>query len=639
MCGIVGFMAHAEQKSLDEAQLIAMRDRMISRGPDDAGVCFHRQDGLWVGLAHRRLSIIDLSPLGHQPMSTADGTLWIVFNGEIFNYQELRTVLLQTRRYTFHSKSDTEVLLYAVREWGLEGCLHRIRGMYSIALYDKLTGTLTLVRDPLGIKPLYYRQEQGRLLFASEIKAILAAPDVPRSINDQALCHYLTFANIPAPLTMFEGILKLEAGTYLTLDRQGRTTQVRYWDPTTFAPSRRLLSEQDYISELRRLLRQSVARRMVSDVPFGVFLSGGVDSSLNVALMAELLDRPVETFSIGIKDDPSNEFLYARQVAQYFHTNHHEMVIDDDDFLSFLPQMAYMQDEPLADPVCVPIYYISKLARESGTPVIQVGEGSDEIFAGYQTYHLFNSWNPRYYEPYLQVPHCIRALAYALSRHFVSSEKQDALRRASYGDPLFLGNAIAFWDCEKTELLKTPFLPSFTSSRYIRELEVSLEIQDPMLRIIQVELKNRLPELLLMRIDKMSMANSIETRVPFLDEDLVSFALSIPSSLKFKNGQPKYILKQAARGLIPDTIIDRKKWGFCGSATNMLSERLVEYARTRVLSSPLIRERFHRGSVEALFHSHRNQKRFNSFKIWNLLNLVLWHHCWFEESGEAFARK
>jgi asparagine synthase (glutamine-hydrolysing) len=639
MCGIVGFVSHAEQMSLSEAQLITMRDRMFSRGPDDAGICLHRQDGLWVGMAHRRLSIIDLSPLGHQPMSTGDGALWIVLNGEIFNYQELKTLLVETGRYTFQSKSDTEVLLYAVREWGLEGCLHRIRGMYAFALYDKLAGTLTLVRDPLGVKPLYYRPEQGQLLFASEIKAILAAPDVPRAINDRALYHYLTFANVPAPLTMFEGIFKLESGTYLSVDRKGQTTQVRYWDPTTFAPSPTLLSEQDCISEVRRLLRQSVARRMVSDVPFGVFLSGGVDSSLNVALMAELLDRPVETFSIGIKDDPSNEFLYARQVAQHFFANHHEMVIDDNDFLSFLPQMAYMQDEPLADPVCVPINYISKLAREAGTPVIQVGEGSDEIFAGYQTYHLFDGWNRRYYEPYLKMPYVIMNSVHALARHFVSIEKQDALRRASQGGPLFLGNAIAFWDCEKTGLLKTPFLPSHTSSDHIRDLEASLGIQDSLLRIIQIELKNRLPELLLMRVDKMSMANSIETRVPFLDEDLVAFALTIPSSLKFKNGQPKYILKQAARGLIPDAIIDRKKWGFCGSATNMLSDRLVEYARTCILSSPLILERFHRGSVEELFRRHRDQKRFNSFKVWNLLNLVLWHRCWFEEPGAAFSHK
>jgi asparagine synthase (glutamine-hydrolysing) len=505
--------------------------------------------------------------------------------------------------------------------------------MYAFAIFDQRARSMTLVRDPLGVKPLYYMHQKGALFFASEIKALLALPGIKPAINNQSLYDYLTFANALAPDTFFEGISKLEAGTYLQVDRQGQTRQQRYWDPTAFKPDSVARSEYEYVDELRRLLKQSVHRRMVSDVPFGVFLSGGVDSSLNVALMSELLDRPVETFSIGIKDDPSNEFEYARQVAAHFKTNHHETVIDDEDFISFLPRMAYLQDEPVADPVCVPIYYISRLARDAGTPVIQVGEGSDEIFAGYQTYHLFNGWNREYYEPYLKLPHLFRDLASSLSRSLLSSEKQDALRRASQMDPLFMGNAIAFWDCEKTELLKPSFLPSRTSSRSIRDLEVSLGIQDPLLRIIQVELKNRLPELLLMRVDKMSMANSIETRVPFLDEDLVAFALTIPSSLKFKNGQPKYILKQAARGLIPDAIIDRKKWGFCGSATNMLSGRLAEYSRARILDSPLIAERFNRAAVENLFLSYRQQKRFNSFKIWNLLNLVLWHECWFQSAS------
>lgn len=630
MCGIVGFYSNERQTPLTQAQLVHMRDRMIHRGPDDGGIYVHRDHGCTVGLGHRRLSIIDLSPLGHQPMSTADGTLWIVFNGEIFNYREIRAELPETTRLQFRSQTDTEVILYAIREWGLEGCLRRLRGMYAFAIYETQTGVLTLVRDPLGVKPLYYTNEVRLFAFASEVKAFLAMPGFKPAINNQALHHYLTFANAPAPETLFEGVSKLEAGTYLTINRQGRMRQQRYWNPASFKPGESLLTEQDCVEELRRLLRQSVRRRMVSDVPFGVFLSGGVDSSLNVALMAELLDRPVETFSIGIKDDSSNEFVHARQVADHFRTNHHEAVIDDDDFIAFLPRMAYLQDEPVADPVCVPLYYLAKLARESGTPVIQVGEGSDEIFAGYQTYHLFEFWNRRYYEPYLQMPHFIRASAYTMLHHFVSPENQDALRRAVHGEPLFLGNAVAFWDCEKTKLLKSSFVPSGTSSRYIYDLEASLEIQDSLLRIIQVELKNRLPELLLMRVDKMSMANSIETRVPFLDEDVVAFALTIPSSLKFKNSQPKYILKQAARGIIPDDIIDRKKWGFCGSATNMLSGRLAEYVRSRVLESPFIAERFYRDEVEALFLRHRTQKRFNSFKIWNLLNLVVWHECWFE---------
>lgn len=632
MCGIVGFMAQDADSSLTERTLVVMRDQMIHRGPDDAGVYVHHDGGSTIGLGHRRLSIIDRSPLGHQPMSTSDGALSIVFNGEIFNYCELRAELPERTRAEFRSQTDTEVILYGIREWGIEACLRRLRGMYAFALYETRTGVLTLVRDPLGVKPLYYIHALNRLTFASEIKALTAMPGFKPAINNQSLYHYLTFANAPAPYTFFEGVSKLEAGTYLTFNRQGRTRKQRYWNPTSAQPGIASLTEKYYVEELRRLLRQSVRRRMISDVPFGVFLSGGVDSSLNVALMAEFLDRPVETFSIGIKDDPSNEFGYARQVADHFHTNHHEAVISNDDFISFLPHMAYLQDEPVADPVCVPIYYISKLARESGTPVIQVGEGSDEIFAGYQTYHLFNGWNRRYYEPYLQMPSFLRRLIYALGKYLVSSEKQDALRRAALGDPLFLGNAIAFWDNEKSTLLKQAFLPSQTSSRYIDELGRSLGFGDPLLRTIQVELKNRLPELLLMRVDKMSMANSIETRVPFLDEDLVSFALTIPSSLKFKNGQPKYILKQAARGLIPDVIIDRKKWGFCGSATNMLSGRLAEYSRSRILDSPLIVERFNRSAIEGLFCSYHRQKRFNSFKIWNLLNLVLWHEYWFQPS-------
>ena len=373
MCGIVGFVAQDAHSALAERTLALMRDQMVHRGPDDAGLYVQQDGERMIGLGHRRLSIIDLSPLGHQPMSTADGTLWIVFNGEIFNYRELRAELPDAVRSQFRSQTDTEVILYAVREWGLEGCLRRLRGMYAFALYETQTGTLTLVRDPLGVKPLYYNHERGRVTFASEIKALTAMPGLKPAINNQALYHYLTFANAPAPNTLFEGISKLEAGTCLAIDRQGQIYHRRYWNPTSFQPGVASLPEQDYVDELRRLLRQSVKRRMISDVPFGVFLSGGVDSSLNVALMAELLDRPVETFSIGIKDDPSNEFVHARQVADHFHTNHHEAVIDNDDFITFLSQMAYFQDEPVADPVCVPIYYISKLARESGTPVIQVG--------------------------------------------------------------------------------------------------------------------------------------------------------------------------------------------------------------------------------------------------------------------------
>ncbi|BCA57126.1 Asparagine synthetase [Nitrospira sp. KM1] len=628
MCGIVGLFDPGG-RGITEEQLAHMRDQMVHRGPNDAGFFVHRDQDLFVGLAHRRLSIIDLSELGRQPMSTSDARLWIVFNGEIFNYAELRRLLMQTGRYAFRSRTDTEVILYGVREWGLDGCLKRLRGMYAFALFDVTAQTLTIVRDPLGIKPLYYSRQTAGFVFASEVKAILAAPDVKASLNSEALYHYLTFASAPAPLTFFEGVQKLEAGTYLTLDRRGRANHVRFWDPLHITPEVSM-TEDEAVSELRRLLRQSVARRMVSDVPFGAFLSGGVDSSLNVALMAELLDKPVETFSIGIKDDSSNEFEYARQIAGRFRTNHHELVIDDDDFIDFLPRMPYFQDEPLADPVCVPIYYLSKLAHESGTPVIQVGEGSDELFAGYRMYHSFVKWERRLFHPYSKLPSGLKQLVHRVAAHHVRPEMADAFRRAIDEEPLFLGNAIAFWDNEKRRLLNHEGGSVLTSGALIADIVRRLPASDSLARITGIELKNRLPELLLMRVDKMSMAHSIETRVPFLDEDVVEFALTIPSRVKCRNGVYKYVLKQAARGIIPDEIIDRKKWGFCGSTTNMLTPRLVGFARQRVLTSSFIRERFRVEEINGLFECHGRTPRFNSFKIWNLLNLALWHECWFE---------
>ncbi|MFZ2223254.1 MAG: asparagine synthase (glutamine-hydrolyzing) [Candidatus Deferrimicrobium sp.] len=431
MCGIVGVFSARTGWALSAAELGEMRDTMVSRGPDDASLDLYRDDRLFVGFGHRRLSIIDLSPRGHQPMSTADGTLSIVFNGEIFNYRELRAELVVAGGHDFRSDSDTEVLLYDVRQWGLEGCLRRIRGMYSFALFDRIDRSLTLVRDPLGVKPLYFSHVRRDLFaFASEIKAILAMPGFERKLNRQSLHHYLTFANAPPPETFFEGVRKLEAGCYLKLDPEGRCEVRRYWNPLDFRPSGTPLREEEYVEEIRRLLRQAVSRRMVSDVPFGVFLSGGVDSTLNVALMAELLDRPVETFSIGIEGDPRNEFGFARSVAERFGANHHEMMINDNDFLSFLPKMSYHQDEPLADPVCVPLFYISRLAREAGTPVIQVGEGSDEIFGEYTMCHYFARLERHLVHHYERLPRSLKTVAYLAGGEVLPVAITDGLRRA-----------------------------------------------------------------------------------------------------------------------------------------------------------------------------------------------------------------
>lgn len=636
MSGIVGAFSCEPGWYLAEAALHRMREMMTTRGPDGSGAYFHRDERLFVGLGHRQLSLGGLPPADHQPLSSVDGSLTIVLNGEIYNSPQLREELTATGRQ-FRSRSSSELLLHGLRTWGLEECLRRIRGTYAFAFFDTRDGSLTLVRDPLGVKPLYLHRLGKTIAFASEIKALLALPGIRKSLNQQSLYHYLTFANAPAPDTFFTGISKLEAGSWQRFDSAGRLEKHQYWETSSFSAHAAPLGEREYVDEIRRLLRQSVARRMVADAPSGVFLSGGVDSSLCVALMAEVTERPLETFSIGVEGDRDNEFAHARAVAERFGTRHHEIRITDDDFISFLPRMPYLQDEPLADPACVPSFYLAKLARGAGTALIQAGEGSDEIFSGYEMHHYFKRIDQAYYQPYLKMPRLLKSVTHRLAARKLSAEKQDGLRRAITNDPIFLGNAIAFWDSEKKQLLSRPYTGQ-TSSGLIRELKNRLNISDPLLNIINLELKNRLPELLLMRVDKMSMAHSVETQLPFLDQDLVEFALQIPSALKLKNGEHKYILKKAAEGILPDSTIYRKKTGLCGSATSMLSPALTGFARDAILSSSLSADLFNRPSLEQLFVNHGTQKRFNSFKIWNLLNLVLWYDSWFGNDSKLLTR-
>lgn len=609
---------------------------MVHRGPDDAGSFLYIDGDLHVGLGHRRLSILDLSERGRQPMATSDGNLVIAFNGEIFNYKELAKDLAETRGCRFVSGTDTEVLLLAVLEWGLEETLERVRGMYAFVLFDRQKQNVTLVRDPLGVKPLYYRLSPSGIVFASEIKAILAAPDAEATINLAALSHYLTFSNVPPPDTLFLGVKKLESGSWLRLDGDGVETRGRYWDPARFNTSTTGITEEDCVAELRRLLRQSVVRRMVSDVPFGAFLSGGLDSSLNVALMAEVLDRPVTTFSIAVESDPMAELSFARQIAREFHTDHHEVTIGDEEFLALLPKLAYLQDEPLADPVCVPLYYLSQCARESGTTVIQVGEGSDEIFAGYPLYHRFASWENGIYALFMRLPHGLKRMVSGFSRPVASAALSDALARAAEDEPLFLGNAVAFWDREKQHLVADGEADLPRSSAYIQHLASDLARHDGLERIVRIELTNRLPELLLMRVDKMSMAHSIETRVPYLDEDVVEFVLKMPAEIKWKDGEPKYILKKAAAGLVPQSVINRTKRGFCGSATDMLSDRVIDRCSEIIHGCGLMHDHFSMDFIDALFAAQKAKKRFNNFKIWNLTNLAVWYETWF--AGNACKR-
>jgi asparagine synthase (glutamine-hydrolysing) len=628
ICGIFDFTGHAE---LSRGLLKSMADTMAHRGPDDWGTYLSPDRRL--GFGFRRLSIVDLSPAGHQPMSNEDGTIWIVFNGEIYNHVELRRELEATG-HVYRSRSDTETIIHGYEAWG-EEVVHRLRGMFAFAIWDLECRRLFLARDRIGIKPLYYSWQQRCFLFGSEIKAILAWPSVERAVEPEALYHYLTLATTPPPLTLFRGIRKLPPGHTLTVHADGRSELRQYWDPLFPEDSLAGMEAEEIAERLQDMLRESIRLRMMSDVPFGVFLSGGVDSSLNVALMSELMDQPVDTFSIAIRDDPrSNELSQARRVAQHFGANHHEIVITPQDFVDLLPQMVYHQDEPLADPVCVPLYFVSKLARENGTIVIQVGEGSDELFAGYTGYAFMADFYRRYYAPFAALPRWLKQPTAAVAERVMPARWAEYVRRAASGQELFWGGVTVFSDQAKRRWLRDGYvLQSYsTYDSVVRPHYKRFDAFRPgapfLDRMIYLELKQRLAELLLMRVDKMTMATSVEARVPYLDHKLVRFALAIPSSLKICNGITKYILKRAARGLIPDDVIDRPKIGFCGSASNMVIGALLDYAERAIMGSDWLRSVLDVEQVRPILAEHRAGQHDHGMTIWCLLNLTLWYDIW-----------
>jgi asparagine synthase (glutamine-hydrolysing) len=610
---------------LNEATLIRMRDTLSHRGPDGAGI-WMSEDGR-AGLGHRRLSIIDLSTTASQPMTNEDGTLWVVFNGEIYNHAEVRRELERTGRHRWRTDhSDTEVILHAFEEWGID-CIERFRGMFAIALWDTRQKTLWLVRDRVGIKPLYYSQRDGRLTFASEIKAILADPAQPREVNTRALYHYLTFLTTPAPLTMFAGISKLPAGCWLKIDAEGRETLTRYWNVWERVEPRTTQDEQELQGMILDELRTAVRLRKVSDVPVGVFLSGGVDSSTNAMLFAEDQSQAVKTFTIGY-DAPyasyPSECPQARQMAARIGAEHHERLVTLDDLLEFLPEMARLQDEPLADPVCVPVYYVSQLARQQGVIVCQAGEGADELFCGYPQWRRFLQLDRANRLP---VPHFLkkaglRALAMAGKG---GSPYYEWLRRGAEDQPIFWGGAEVFTEHEKQQLVSRELsrelgeISSFEVIEPIRRrfLEQAWE-PSPLHWMTYLDLQLRLPELLLMRIDKMSMGVGLEARVPFLDHKFVELVLGIPTAAKLRDVQLKYLLKETVRPLIGSEVVDRPKQGFGVPILEWCIDRLGTRARQEIERMSRETGWFDADAVAGLFERRQWQH------VWSLLNLSLW---------------
>lgn len=641
MCGICGIWEHgASEGRVDLSLVERMRDEMLHRGPDDEGsLLFDNARG---GLGFRRLSIIDLSPAGNQPMhGCAPESVWIVFNGEIYNHAELRKGLEQ-RGHQYASRTDTETILHLYEERGLD-FVNEIEGDFSIAIWDEQRGQLVLARDRLGVKPLYYYHQNGRFIFASEIKAILQHAGVSREINEAALYHYLTFLTTPAPQTLFRNIQKLPAGHLLVVKRDGTVSQKQYWDalPPELPLQR---SEAEHKEEILRLLRDSIRKRMMSDVPFGVFLSGGVDSSANVALMSELMSQAVRTYTVGFKDgEELNELESARTIAKMFGTDHHEVIIDRSDMEKFLPELVFHQDEPLADPVCIPLYYVSKLARDTGTIVVQVGEGADEIFAGYDWFRKYVRINEVFWRQAERLPLTLRHSLAAMAKPLLeaSFSKRTAIeltRRLGAGEPLFWGGAIVFDEEFKRRVLtretagRVNGLSSYEAVRdHLEHIAKARPNSDFATRMSYLELKLRLPELLLMRVDKITMATSVEARVPFLDQQLVEYAMSIPSELKIKGTSGKHILKQALEKVLPPELLYRQKRGFGAPIREWFRGASGATLGGLILNSA-IRNRalFNYSFVTRLLDEHQRGARDWSFHLWALLNVSLWYDRWFD---------
>ncbi len=636
-----------------------MRDRMAHRGPDGVGLWQSPARDCTFG--HRRLSIIDLSNAANQPMVNTAGDVAVIFNGEIYNHADVRRELEALGKYRWVTDhSDTEVLLHAYEEWGLE-CVKRFYGMFAVAIHDardRSRPVLHLIRDRVGIKPLYFaKTSRGEWVFGSEIRALLAHPDLSPAMDPVAFWHYLTFIVTPAPLTLFKGIFKMPAGYTITIDHTGRATSRQWWDCQPDAStlySEKDLSEADAVAELTRLLKQSIARRMVSDVPFGVLLSGGVDSSLNVALMSELMDRPVTTFTVGYEgQEDYNEFQYARRIAERYKTDHHETLINGKEAQDFLPLLVRLQDEPIADNVCIPLYFLAKLVKDNKTTVVQVGEGADEHFLGYWWCEHYRQKYESVYQPARKGASWFQKLLARgkAAAPGVSGEDLEIQRRAERGQELFWGGAVCWWGEMRDRLTPSaePFrgtidcpveglLPAghqtLDSHAVVREYLAPLDgrLADPevLQKIPYMEMKLRLPEHLLMRVDKLTMAHSIEARVPFLDHDVVDFATRVPAAYKLQNGVGKSLLKKAAAPYLDEDMLYRRKQGFGAPMEAWFSEGdfgprcLAAFERSELTKQGFFDNAYFTDMLKKQIAGRGGY----SFYLWTVLNAVLWHESW-----------
>jgi asparagine synthase (glutamine-hydrolysing) len=641
MCGFVGSIGLNKNVEFDLKTIVKMNNTIKHRGPDGEGYAIFgniekninisdnvklivdKNSKYNLFLAHRRLSIIDRTELANQPIQDVNKEITVVFNGEIYNFQEIRKEL--SNEFDFITDhSDTEVIIYAYKKWGID-FIYKLRGMFAIVIWDSKKETLYLIRDRIGIKPLYYTIVENEFYFASEIKALLVNKKIKREIDYEAVYDYLSFLVSPAPKTLFKQIFKLPAGHYIEVKQGNVSEPIEYWDVFDNNVDLNKVNIKDIKQELLCKFKESVKLRGIADVPVGTFLSGGIDSTLNTKLFAEITNYKVKSFSIGYKNDDkllsyTNEFEYAKIAAKYCNAEYYQKELSQQDLIDFLPDLIHYQDEPIGDPVCMAVYYVSKLAKENGITVAQVGEGSDEIFHGYSNWSKFvliqqiGDFTPK----------ILKKLGLKLLKRLKKDEKKyyELLKRSINNERVFWGGAEAFTETQKEKLIdkgfRNRYLKDYTSWKRIENLynkflnkntEKSIENW-----MSYLDLKLRLPELLLMRVDKMSMAVSLEARVPFLDHKFVEFSLSIPSKYRRK----KQILKDAIRGIIPDEIIDRKKQGFDVPVYDWIMDELGNIAKDKILFFNNNIKIFNEDYINRLFKNKQNRQ------IWFLLNLALW---------------
>jgi len=631
MCGIVGIV-EPEHRPVDRAVLGAMCHTMVHRGPDDSGV---HVDGP-VGLAMQRLAIIDLVG-GAQPMSNAGcprapGEVWIVYNGEVYNHAALR-VELEALGHRFHTRCDTEAILHAYEEWG-EDCVRRLNGMFGLAIWDGARRELLIARDRLGIKPVYYSWSGGRLVFASEIKAILEDPRVEREVDLQAVYDYVGYEFVPGPRTMFAGVRKLQPGHTLTL-RNGRIETRQYWD-LSFEPLR--LGREDAKRRILELLQKSVERRLMSDVPLGVFLSGGVDSSSVLAMMhlvRRLSDQKIRTFTIGYDDPSFSEIDYARAVAKRFDTLHTEVMIRPVGPQD-IERAVWHLDEPMTDLSAIPLMLLCQRVRQD-VIVCLSGEGGDEVFVGYDRFRA-SRFSALFYE---RLPRGLRrGLIEPLVRRLPDQEQKkgtvNVVKRFVEGarlDPI--GEHMRWQYFLSPDLTAGLFRADFLGAierdgfRRVAEWAERCPSVHRLDREVYVDLKMTMADSVLMKVDKMSMASSVEVRVPFLDHELVEFATRLPADWRMRGFDTKTILKQAMLEHLPREVLYRKKQGYSLPIKNWLRTELRDYAQGEMRRSELVQQVFEPGALERVWEEHLTRRHNHNHLLWAALNLALWHRRFF----------